>query len=315
MKDDAATGVLCQHDGMRDAMGNEAVVVTELTVQADDGRVLEVQAAGPPGSLPLLFHHGTPGAAEFYPPMLAAAVRRGLRLVIYARPGYGGSSPAPGRRVADAAADVAAILNELGEQQFVTMGWSGGGPHALACARLLPGRCLAAATMGGPAPHAAEGLDWLAGMADDSVTEFTAALHGETELTELLTAMAPILQQLTAEQLVDGLGDLVSAADKALLRGEPAEYLAATFRSGLQPGIEGWRDDDLAFVRDWGLALDGGAPVTIWQGDEDRMVPVAHATWLAAHLPAARIHVMPGAGHLSLPIDNALDELIELAGR
>jgi pimeloyl-ACP methyl ester carboxylesterase len=299
---------------MREAKRDEAAPA-ELTVRTADGRILEVRVAGPPGGLPLVFHHGTPGAAEFYPPMLAAAMRRGLRLVLYARPGYGRSSPAPGRQVADAAADVAAILDELGEPEFVTMGWSGGGPHALACAQLLPGRCLAAATMGGVAPHTAEGLDWLAGMADDSVTEFTAALRGEPELTELLTALAPILRQLTAEQLADGLGDLASAADKELLHGEPADYLVATFRSGLEPGIEGWRDDDLAFVRDWRLSLDGGAPVTIWQGDEDRMVPLAHGTWLAAHLPAARIHVMPGAGHLSLSLDDALDDLLELAGR
>jgi pimeloyl-ACP methyl ester carboxylesterase len=238
-----------------------------------------------------------------------------VRLVIYARPGYGGSSPAPGRQVADVAADVAAILDELGERDFVTIGWSGGGPHALASARLLPERCLAAATMAGVAPYPADGLDWLAGMADDNVGEFTAALHGEAELTDLLTVMRPILQELTAEQMADGLGDLVSAADKAALPGELADYLVASFRSGLQPGIDGWRDDDLAFVQDWGLSLGAGAPVAVWQGDQDRMVPLAHGTWLARHLPAARTHIIAGAGHLSLPPDEVIDDLLELAGR
>jgi pimeloyl-ACP methyl ester carboxylesterase len=275
---------------MRDALCDEPAP-TELTVRTVDGRILEVRIAGSPGGLPLVFHHGTPGAAVFYPPMLAAAARRGLRLVIYARPGYGGSSPAPGRRVFDVAADVAAILDELDERQFVTIGWSGGGPHALACARLLPERCIAAATMAGVAPHDADGLDWLAGMADDNVGEFTA------------------------EQLADGLGDLVSAADKAALHGELADYLVASFRSGLRPGVEGWCDDDLAFVRDWGISLGGGAPVAVWQGAQDRMVPLAHGTWLAAHLPAARTHVLPGAGHLSLPLDNVVDDLLELAAR
>jgi pimeloyl-ACP methyl ester carboxylesterase len=299
---------------MRDALCDEPAP-TELTVRTVDGRILEVRIAGSPSGLPLVFHHGTPGAAVFYPPMLAAAARRGLRLVIYARPGYGGSSPAPGRRVFDVAADVAAILDELDEREFVTIGWSGGGPHALACARLLPERCIAAATMAGVAPHDADGLDWLAGMADDNVGEFTAARHGRASLTELLTAAAPMLQQFTAEQLADGLGDLVSAADKAALHGELADYLVASFRSGLRPGVEGWCDDDLAFVRDWGISLGGGAPVAVWQGDQDRMVPLAHGTWLAAHLPAARTHVLPGAGHLSLPLDNVVDDLLELAAR
>jgi pimeloyl-ACP methyl ester carboxylesterase len=293
----------------------DATVPAELAVRAADGRTLEVRTAGPAGGLPLVFHHGTPGGAEFYPPMLAAAVRRGLRLVIYARPGYGGSSPAPGRRVADVAADVTAILDELGEQHFVTLGWSGGGPHAFACARLLPERCLAAATMAGVAPHDADGLDWLAGMGDDNVVEFAAAASGAAELTTLLTEAAQLLRKLTAAELVDGLGDLVSAADKAALHGELADYLLASFHSGLRPGIDGWRDDDLAFVRGWGLPLDGGGPVAVWQGDQDRMVPLAHGTWLAAHLPAARTHIMPGVGHLSLPIDDVVDDLLELAGR
>jgi pimeloyl-ACP methyl ester carboxylesterase len=295
-------------------MSDEAALA-ELTVHAGDGRTLEVRTAGRSGGLPLVFHHGTPGGAEFYPPLLAAAVRRGLRLVIYARPGYGGSSPAPGRLVADVAADVAAILDELGEEEFVAVGWSGGGPHALACAQLLSARCLAAATVAGVAPYTAAGLDWLAGMADENVGEFTAAARSEAELTELLTAAAPMLRQLTADQLADGLGDLVSAADKASLHGELADYMLATFRSGLRPGIDGWRDDDLAFVRDWGLSLEGGAPVAVWQGDQDRMVPLAHGTWLAAHLPAARRHIVPGAGHLSLPLDDVVDDVLELAGR
>lgn len=294
-------------------MSDEAL--TELSVRTDSGRILQVRTAGPPGGMPLVFHHGTPGGVEFYPPLLAAVVRRRLRLVLYARPGYAGSSPAHGRQVADAAADVAAILDALGAAEFVTVGWSGGGPHALACARLLPARCLAAATMAGVAPHTAEGLDWMAGMADDNVGEFTAAVHGEAELTELLSAMAPILRQLTSEQLSDGLGDLVSPADKAALHGELADYMLATFRSGLRSGIDGWRDDDLAFVRDWGLPLGGSTPIAVWQGDQDRMVPLAHGTWLAAHLPAARTHIVPGVGHLSLPPDDVVDDLLELAGR
>jgi pimeloyl-ACP methyl ester carboxylesterase len=294
---------------------SDAAAPAALTVQTADGRTLEVRTAGPPDGLPLVFHHGTPGGAEFYPPMLAAATARGLQLVLYARPGYGRSSPAPGRLVADAAADVATILDELGEHEFITVGWSGGGPHALACAGLLAGRCLAAATVAGVAPYAADGLDWLAGMADDNVAEFTTALEGEGKLTELLAAMAPVLQQLTAAELADGLGDLASPADKAALHGELADYLIALFRSGLRPGIAGWRDDDLAFVRDWGLPVGHGAPVAVWQGDEDRMVPFAHGAWLAEHVPAARSHFVPGAGHLTLPLDDVVGDLIELAGR
>ncbi|MGI8446514.1 MAG: alpha/beta fold hydrolase [Streptosporangiaceae bacterium] len=144
-----------------------------------DGRQLEVLAAGPEDGLPLIFHNGTPGGLVAFPAMAAAAAERGLRTVMYARPGYGGSTGQPGRRIADAAADITAVLAEVGAQQFVTVGWSGGGPHALACAALLPGRCLAAASLAGVAPARAAGLDWTAGMGPENVTEFKRPGRGK----------------------------------------------------------------------------------------------------------------------------------------
>jgi pimeloyl-ACP methyl ester carboxylesterase len=289
----------------------------QLTVRTPDGRRLDVLVAGPSDGLPLVFHHGTPGGVAVYPPMAAAAAARGLRLVLYGRPGYGESTPAPGRIVADAAADVAAILDELGAPRFVTAGWSGGGPHALACARLLSRRCMAGASLAGPAPYRATGLNWLAGMGADNLSEFGAALAGEAELTSLLTKIAPLLQDITAGQLAEAMGDLISQVDRDAMRGELAEYLAGAFRAGLAGGIAGWRDDDLAFVRDWGfspVAPGDAAPVAIWQGDQDRMVPFAHGEWLARRVPAARAHLMTGGGHLSMQFDAIFDDLLELAG-
>ena len=288
---------------------------TELTVRTADGRSLDVLVTGPADGLPLVFHHGTPGGVAVYGPIATAAERCGLRLVLYGRPGYGKSTPQPGRSVANAAADVAAILAELGARRFVTAGWSGGGPHALACARLLADKCLAVACIAGVAPHDATGLDWLAGMAEDNVQEFTAAATGEAGLTQMLEEFAPAFSQLTADQLADGMGDLASPVDKAALEGELASYLLESFRAGLAPGVAGWRDDDLAFVRDWGFspAADTTVPAAVWQGDQDHMVPFAHGQWLAANIPAARTHLLPGAGHLSLPIDEIIEELADLA--
>jgi len=308
-----ARGRAARQDGQM--TGNQDL--SELTVRTPDGRELEVLAIGPPGALPLVFHHGTPGGAAVYPPMSAAAAERGLRLVVYSRPGYGGSAAQPGRGVADAAADVAAVLDELGAAEFVTAGWSGGGPHALACAALLPGRCLAAATLAGVAPYHAEGLDWLAGMAQDNVAEFTAAQAGEAELTALLDAVAPLMRDITGDVIADGIGDLASPSDKQELRGPLADFVAESFRVGLRPGIAGWRDDDLAFVSDWGLSVGapGWAPVSVWQGDEDRMVPASHGRWLADRIPAARTHFSGGTGHMHLPLGEVFDDLLELAGR
>jgi pimeloyl-ACP methyl ester carboxylesterase len=290
-----------------------------ITVEADAGRVLDVLVGGPEDALPLVFHTGTPSGLVWYRPLAEAAAARGLRTVLYARPGYGGSTPQPGRLVADAAADVDRILDRVGADEFVTAGWSGGGPHALACAALLPVRCLAAATIAGVAPSDSPGLDWMAGMAEENHEEFRAALAGEADLTAFLDAAAGSLREISAAEVSDGLGGLVSEADKAALGGEFADYLAAAMRAALSPGIDGWRDDDLAFTRDWGVSLEAlghATPVAIWQGDQDRMVPGAHGAWLAANIPLARARMRPGEGHLTLMISRIgeiLDDLMTLA--
>jgi pimeloyl-ACP methyl ester carboxylesterase len=288
-----------------------------MPVPAAGGRQLEVLTTGPQDGTPLVIHNGTPSGVVPFAPHVQAAADRGLRTVLYGRPGYGTSTPQPGRKVADAAADVAAVLDALGAREFVTLGRSGGGPHALACAALLPGRCLGAATVAGVAPHDAEGLNFLAGMARENVAEFGAARQGETALAAFLIAEAAAMSDITAGQLVAGLGDLASPADRAVMTGEYAEHLAASFRAALTTGIEGWKDDDLAFVTDWGFQPGAGAPVSVWQGDQDMMVPFAHGEWLAARIPGARTHLIPGAGHLSLALgewEAILDDLLDMSG-
>ena len=291
-----------------------------VIVQATDGRQLEALVSGPADGLTVVLQNGTPAGLMPAPAIAAAAAERDLRLVLYARPGYEGSTPDPGRRVSGAATDLAAVLDGLGTGEFVTVGWSGGGPHALACAALLPGRCLAAATMAGAAPYHAEGLNWWQGMAPENLAEFEAAEAGPEALTGFLEAAARELASITAAGVAEGLGDLASAADKAAVTGEFADYLAASFRAAVASGVAGWRDDDLAFVADWGFTMadaGSGAPVSVWQGDQDMMVPFSHGQWLAAHIPGARAHLLPGEGHLTLAgsFGAILDDLLDLTGR
>jgi pimeloyl-ACP methyl ester carboxylesterase len=304
-------------------MANDQLLDTERRiVTVPDGRKIDVPIAGPADGLPLVLHEGTPVGLVLYPPTVRAAQVRGLRVILAARPGYEGSTPRPGRRVVDVAGDTAAVLDELGADTFVTVGWSGGGPHTLACAAALPGRCLAAASVAGVAPYQANGLDWLAGMGPENVDEFGAAVAGEAVLTQFLDSAAATLGTVTGADVAQALGGLVIAADQAALTGEFADYVAAALRASMNTGIAGWRDDDLAFVRDWGFPLGGAqdhsaAPVSIWQGDQDKMVPFAHGQWLAANIPGARAHLLPGEGHLSLTVsslDRILDDLLDLAG-
>ncbi len=290
---------------------------TRFSLRAADGRSIEVLAAGPEDALPLVFHTGTPSGLVDYAPLRDAAARAGLRVICYSRPGYGNSSSQPGRQVADAVSDVAAILDHLGADRFVTAGWSGGGPHALACAALLADRCAAVATLAGVAPHSADGLDWLAGMAEDNITEFGAATEGEAALGALLSQAASEFGGVTADQVAESFGDLITAPDRASLKGEFAEYLAQTSTTAISTGITGWRDDDLAFIADWGFAIDQvKVPAAVWQGGQDAMVPLAHGEWLAAHIPGATAHLLQDEGHLSLVanhLDAILEELAKLA--
>jgi pimeloyl-ACP methyl ester carboxylesterase len=287
-------------------------------VATPDGRSLEVMVAGPREGLPLIHHGGTPVAALPFRPLIETAAERGMRFVTYSRPGYASSDVCHGRTVAAAGADVVAILEALQADTFVTMGWSGGGPHALACAAVLPERCRAAATIAGVAPYRAEGLDWLTGQGEENVEEFEAAARGERALTAWLTEAAEDMADVAADDVVAVLGDLMSDVDKAALTGDYAEWTAASFRKAVSTGIAGWRDDDLAFMQPWGFELGGiTRPIAIWQGGQDRMVPYAHGEWLAAHIPTARVHLLPDDGHLSIGLgrrEEIMDELVHLAG-
>jgi pimeloyl-ACP methyl ester carboxylesterase len=267
------------------------------TVVRPDGRVLEFLIDGPEDGLPLVLHHGTPGGAVLRPGLFPP----GVRLVLISRPGYATSTALPGRDVASAAADTAAVLDAAGIAEFVTVGWSGGGPHALACAALLPDRCLAAATIAGVAPYDADGLDWFDGMGAENVEEFGLAVAGAGPLEAWLAKAEGAMAHVRSDDVVAAFGDLISEVDRRALEAGFADLMAASLRHALSGGIAGWRDDDLAFCKPWGFAVeDIEPPVSLWQGDQDRMVPFGHGRWLANRLPSPEVHLVEGEGHISL---------------
>ena len=280
--------------------------MTSITLP--DGRTLEITDAG--GSDPvLLFHHGTPGSRRPFGALSRAAAQAGLRLVTYSRAGYGASSRNAGRSVADVVPDLAALLDHLGAERCVTAGWSGGGPHALAMGALLPARVAGVLSIAGVAPYGAEGLDFMAGMGEQNLVEFDAALAGEETLRPSLEAEAVQLADTDPAGVIEGMSTLLPQVDRDHLTDEFGTDLVANFKEGLRNGVDGWVDDDLAFTRPWGFDLASiTVPVAIWQGSEDLMVPYAHGKWLATHVPAVRTHLLQGEGHLSVAL-GGLDEM------
>ena len=289
-----------------------------LSVALADGRTLEAVAEGDEAGALLIFHHGSPGAAVPYEPFDRAADERGIRLVTMSRAGFGGSSLQPGRSVSDAAADAAALADHLGAERFLTAGWSGGGPHALACAALLPERVSAAATIAGVAPYDARGLDWAAEMGEDNQVEYGTAARDPDALLEWMRPEAETLKTIRPDQIVDGLRSLISEVDEASLDGPLGALLAESFHRAFAQDLWGWYDDDLAFTRPWGFELSSiRVPVSIWQGRQDLMVPFSHGEWLVEHVTNARSRLRPEHGHLSLAVGSIgeiLDDLLEAAG-
>lgn len=271
------------------------------TVTTPDGRALAVYEAGDPRGRSVVALYGTPSGGLVYEPHGADAEKQGIRLVSWTRPGYGSSTPLPGRSVADVVPDTVAVADALGIDRFAVWGVSGGGPHALACAALLGDRVAAVASLAAVAPFDAEGLDFLEGMGEDNLEEFAAVLEGRDALEPVLEAWADAFATATGADLREQWATLLSEVDAEVATAGLAEFIVGSTRAGLSSGVEGWVEDDLAFVAPWGFELhEIAVPVLVWQGEHDRFVPPSHGRWLAERVPGADVRLSQDDGHLTL---------------
>jgi pimeloyl-ACP methyl ester carboxylesterase len=297
-----------------DGMGGELG-----TVATADGRMLEILTCGAPSGYPWLWVPGTPSAAVDYPRLDDVATKLDLRLVTWSRPGYGGSTPRPlpseGPRIVDDVPDIEAILDALGMDEFVVVGWSGGGPRALACAAVLSDRCRAAATLAGLAPFDAAGLDWMSGMGPGNVADFTAALQGAEAYTAFQEKYFLPMTSADVADVAAGLSQLLTPTDEKAFTGDLAQWLAETMHRAGAQGVVGVRDDGLALAAPWGFDVRSiSVPTAVWAGGQDVTVPYAHGQWLAANVPGAIAHLFDDAGHITLvnDLEDVLAELLEL---
>jgi pimeloyl-ACP methyl ester carboxylesterase len=266
-------------------------------IKLPDGRNFEYEDNGVKSDQAILFLHGTPGSDKVWsqfllqvPDCLAIASNRA---------GYGKSDRHPGRTVADDLVDQQALLDHFQIKEFVSIGWSGGGPHSINMT--CDPRNKGAITMAGVAEWGHSDLDFLADMGPENEEEFGEALKGEAAIQLWMSKNAPAFKNITGPEVIAAFGGLIGDVDKAALTSDVAEGMAASFRHALSDGFDGWADDDLAFVQKFGFDLAAiNKPVLIWQGDDDFMVPKAHGEWLAKHIPTATLNFVSGQGHISL---------------
>jgi len=277
------------------------VTYDEQLVTTPDGRTIEVATLGEPDGPTVVFHHGTPGSVALLSYFEAAAHDAGLFVVTTSRPGYSVSTRLEGRSVASVVGDTRAVLDALGRDDYVSVGWSGGGPHALACAALDAPRCRAAWSLAGVAPFDAD-FDWTDGMGPENLEEFALVQEGGPRFEEFIAVAAEAFAGATLDNVMELFGGLLSDVDRAALEPEePRAVFVESCRRAFTIDGSGLFDDDRAFVAGWGFdPADIEVPVEVWYGGEDLMVPAKHGDWLAARMPGARPVYRPGEGHVTL---------------
>jgi pimeloyl-ACP methyl ester carboxylesterase len=281
------------------------------TLKLTDGRFFEYFDNGIASQSAVIFHHGTPGHASAWGSWLELCASRGIRALSYSRAGYGVSDRNEGRTVAANNNDIIELLDSFGITSFISIGWSGGGPHALATT--LARGCKGAISLAGVGAYGVGDLDFLEGMGPENHEEFGEALLGTDALEIWMEKNAVAYKEITADEIREALGGLVGDADKAALAGAFAEENATSFRKGLAVSFDGWIDDDIAFIQPWGFDLSAiTLPIILWQGDQDLMVPHAHSYWLEKHIPTAQLKFVEGHGHLSL-ISTYKEEILSQA--
>jgi pimeloyl-ACP methyl ester carboxylesterase len=274
--------------------------VIEADVELADGRTLHTYDTGA-GERVVFWHHGTPNIGTPPEPLFAAGDRLGVRWISLDRPGYGGSTPQPGRTMASVAELAAAVADALEVERFAVMGHSSGGPHALACAALLPDRVSAVLSVSGLAPFDAD-IDWFAGMSRGSEASLRAAAAGRAvkEKHEETSVFDP---------------ESFTKTDRAAFAGAWG-WFGSVVNPAVASGPEPLIDDDLANVGPWGFdPATITAPVLLMHGEADRMVPASHSKWLDGRIASAELRLYPDEGHISIltHAEPALEWLAERA--
>jgi pimeloyl-ACP methyl ester carboxylesterase len=261
----------------------------------------------------VLFHHGTPGSGALWQTWFDAAAERGIRAVAYTKAGYTGSERAPTRKVADASEDFLELLETLGIEEFVSVGWSGGGPYALHST--FAAGCLGADLVAGVGPFFEMGEDFLIGLSEAETMETLnkVAVSLESAYATALTEMANIEQEWTPETWTAGAKASPNYAEFEELYETFNSFALPALLNAMAPDLSGYADDNHLILIDWGFEVrDVAKQVSIWNGTQDKLVSVNHATWLNEQIAGSELHILDGQNHTSIMVE-AMKEVLDSA--
>ena len=262
-----------------------------LRVHLADKRIIAVQEYGDPAGMPVLYFHGFP-ACRLEAGLIADLP---VRLLAFDRPGYGGSSPQPGRTLVDWPQDVAQVADRLGIDDLHIVGLSGGGPYAAACAALLGGR-VRSLSLVCPVPPAYGVPEGSQGIGE--LIRFGRQRRRAATLFPLVRML--VRQRFFSIHSMVGRG--LSPADDAVITPAVRDGLIAVWREALRHGVHGAMSDARIYAEDWGFDLEEiAAPTSLWCGGEDRLIPVPTLAPYRA-IPGIRWHTLEREGHFSLPL-------------
>ncbi len=276
--------------------GKTAAEAEDRHIVLPDGRKLSYSEYGSQRGLPVLGFHGTPGSRFMFRLVHEPARRLGMRIIAPERPGFGLSTYQHNRTLIDWASDIAELANHLGLKHFGVAGISGGGPYAAACAALLPSRVSATALISPVGPLCPpEGPDTIGTsryVTFRVLPRVAPAMNGAFSLGRLMFLNAP-------DSMYSFIKRRACAADRRILhKPEIRRNLVDGVSEGLRPGIRGVIQEMRIFCKPWNLPFEAvEAPVLLWQGTNDRNVPLPASLHLARLIPGCELRPVEGAGH------------------
>ena len=282
-------------------------------LKLSDGRVLEYIDNGVLSKSVLILHHGTPTSMTVWNTWLAAAAEKGIRTIAFTRPGYAGSDRKVDHRIIDSNDDLNEILNQLEVENFVSVGWSGGGPYALASGLL--NRCTGVQLIASVSPYDAEDFDWFQDSTPEMIEETKVSAKSLQDCLAFKEGYYTSLRDMTAEQL---LVEYEKRSSFKLFENAYREFskdLCFSMHDALRDGALGYAEDEFAFLRNWGFETkDVIVPVVIWQGLDDQSVSPHMARWLNANIQNPTLELLEGQHHGSIMVENR-EEILNAAIR